>query len=275
MGRFEGKNVIVTGGAQGIGRAIVEAFLDEGARVFVADIRAEGLDRVGAGAPGVVETYVVDLADFDAAQAMVRKAIDRLGRIHVLVNCAGSMPDGRFLETTQELFDHTFAVNARAPMATMQVAAAHMIEHGAGVIVNVASANAFKNESPESVYNASKAALVALTKAAAHELGHLGIRANCVAPGQTVTPETEAEMRTNPEEQRIQHEYLRKIPLRRAGAAKEQAAAVLFLASDEASFVSAETLVVDGGEIGGGDWYDRSIEPPVPGAPPEVALAGD
>jgi NAD(P)-dependent dehydrogenase (short-subunit alcohol dehydrogenase family) len=267
MGRFEGKNVIVTGGARGIGRAIVEAFVDEGARVFAADIRAEGLDRVRASAPDRVHTHVVDLADFEAVKAMVREAIARLGRIHVLVNCAGSMPDGPFLETTQERFDHTFAVNARAPMATMQVAAAHMIEHGGGAIVNVASANAFKNESPESVYNASKAALVALTKSAAHELGHLGIRANCVAPGQTVTPETEAEMRTDPRERRIQHEYLRKIPLRRAGSAKEQAAAVLFLASDEASFVSAETLVVDGGEIGGGDWYDRSIEPPVPGTP--------
>ena len=265
--RFEGKNVIVTGGAQGIGRAIVEAFLDEGARVFAADILAEGLERMRAAspAPDRVETDVVDLSDFEAAKEMVRGAIARMGRIHVLVNCAGAMPDGPILEVTQGTFDHTFAVNARAPLATMQVAAAHMVEHSGGAIVNIASANAFKNESPEAAYNASKAALVALTKSIAHELGHLGVRANCVAPGQTLTPEDEEGIATNPDEQRLQREYLRRIPLRRAGTPREQAAAVLFLASDDASFVTGETLIVDGGEIGGGDWYDAADAPPVPG----------
>jgi NAD(P)-dependent dehydrogenase (short-subunit alcohol dehydrogenase family) len=146
----------------------------------------------------------------------------------------------------------------------MQAVAPHMIEHGGGAIVNVVSANAFKNESPEAVYNASKAALVALTTAAAHELGHLGIRANCVAPGETLTPEGEAEMAADPEAARIEREYLRRIPLRRLGRVSEQAAAVLFLASDDASFVSAQTLIVDGGERGGGDWYDLADAPPVP-----------
>jgi NAD(P)-dependent dehydrogenase (short-subunit alcohol dehydrogenase family) len=265
--RFEGKNVVVTGGARGIGRAIVEAFLDEGARVFAADILGDGLERMRAesAAPDRVDTYVVDLADFEAAKAMVREAIARMGRLHVLVNCAGVMPDGPVLEVTRETFDHTFAVNARAPLATMQVAAEHMAEHGGGSIVNVASANAFKNESPESAYNASKAALVALTKSIAHELGHLGVRANCVAPGQTLTPEDEAEIATDPDERRLQREYLRRVPLRRAGTPREQAAAVLFLASEDASFVSGETLIVDGGEIGGGDWYDPADAPPVPG----------
>jgi NAD(P)-dependent dehydrogenase (short-subunit alcohol dehydrogenase family) len=146
----------------------------------------------------------------------------------------------------------------------MQVIAPHMVEHGGGAIVNIASANAFKNESPEAPYNASKAALVALTKAAAHELGHLGVRANCVAPGQTVTPETEELMRTDEDMRRLQHDYLRKIPLRRAGVPRDQAMAVLFLASDDAAFVSDQTLIVDGGELGGGDWYDATDAPLVP-----------
>ena len=268
MARFEGKNVVVTGGAQGIGRGIVEAFLAEGAHVFVADIRADGLERMRAAspAPDRVETHVVDLSDFEAAKDMVREAIGRMGRIHVLVNCAGVMPDGPVMEVTRETFDHTFAVNARAPLATIQVAAAHMIQHGGGAIVNIASANAFKNESPEAAYNASKAALVALTKSVAHELGHLGIRANCVAPGQTLTPEDEEGIAADPDEQRLQREYLRRIPLRRAGTPREQAAAVLFLASDDASFVTGETLIVDGGEIGGGDWYDPADAPPAPGS---------
>ena len=131
--------------------------------------------------------------------------------------------------------------------------------------MNIASANAFKNESPEAPYNASKAALVALTKAAAHEWGHLGIRANCVAPGQTVTPEGAAEIANDPQEARLQQEYLRKIPLRRAGVPRDQAMAVLFLASDDAAWITGQTIIVDGGELGGGDWYDRADAPPLPG----------
>ncbi len=262
--RFEGRSVIVTGSAQGIGRGIVQAFLGEGANVFAADVRADGLEITAALAPDRVRTHVVDLADFDAARAVVPAAIEAMGRVHVLVNCAGVMPGGPLLEVSRETFDLTFAVNARAPMATMQAITPHFAEHGGGPIVNIASANAFKNESPEGPYNASKAALVALTKAAAHEWGHLNIRANCVAPGQTVTPEGEAEMAADPDEARLQREYLRKIPLRRAGAPRDQAMAVLFLASDEAAWISGQTIIVDGGELGGGDWYDAADAPPIP-----------
>src|SRR5262249_19337743 len=163
MARFTGRNVIVTGAAQGIGRGIAEAFLAEGARVFAADIRADGLAemRAAQSEQDRVSAHVVDLSDFDAAAAMVREVIAMCGSLHVLVNCAGVMPDGPFLAVTKETFELAFAINTRSPLATMQVAAAHMAERGGGVIVNIASANAFKNESPESVYNASKAALVA------------------------------------------------------------------------------------------------------------------
>lgn len=265
MPRFTDRNVIVTGAAQGIGRGIVEAFLDEGATVFAADIRAEGLEgmRAAQAKPERVVTHPVDLSDFDAAKAMARSAIEHFDRIHVLVNCAGVMPGGPLIDVTRETFDLTFAVNTRAPMATMQVVAAHMAEHGGGTIVNVASANAFKNESPEAPYNASKAALVALTKAAAHEWGHLNIRANCVAPGQTLTPEDEALMGEEPDEARLQREYLRRVPLRRAGTPRDQAAAVLFLASDDAAWITGQTLIVDGGELGGGEWYDPRDAPPL------------
>jgi NAD(P)-dependent dehydrogenase (short-subunit alcohol dehydrogenase family) len=267
MARFTGRNVIVTGAAQGIGRGITEAFLAEGASVFAADIRAGALTdlRAAQAEPERLAVHVVDLSDFEAAAAMVREAIAVFGRLHVLVNCAGVMPDGPFLRVTKETFDLVFAVNARAPLATMQVAAAHMADRGGGVIVNIASANAFKNESPESVYNASKAALVALTKAVAHELGHLGVRANCVAPGQTVTPEDLAVMAEDAGEARLQREYLRRVPLRRAGTPGDQAAAVLFLASDEAGWITGQTLIVDGGELGGGDWYNPDDAPPLPG----------
>jgi 3-oxoacyl-[acyl-carrier protein] reductase len=265
--RFVDRNVVVTGGAQGIGRGIVEAFLREGATVFAADVLGEGLERMRAEQtePARVLTRQVDLSDVGAARAMATEAVERLGRIHALVNCAGVMPDGPLLEVEPATFDLVFAVNVRAPLATMQAVVPTMAEHGGGAIVNIASANAFKNESPESVYNASKAALVALTKAAAHELGHLGIRANCVAPGQTLTPEEDALIAGDPNEARLQREYLKRVPLRRAGTPRDQAMAVLFLASDDAAWISGQTLIVDGGEVGGGDWYDPADAPPVPG----------
>jgi NAD(P)-dependent dehydrogenase (short-subunit alcohol dehydrogenase family) len=232
MARFTDRNVIVTGGAQGIGRGIVQAFLSEGARVFAADILADGLERMRAETdPDRVSTHQVDLSDFDAAKAMVTEGIERLGTLHALVNCAGTMPGGPLIDVTKETFDLIFAVNAR---------------------------------SPEAPYNASKAALVALTKAAAHEWGHLNIRANCVAPGQTITPEEEVEIAADPHEARLQREYLRRIPLQRAGVPRDQAMAVLFLASDDAAWISGQTLIVDGGELGGGDWYDPAEAPPLP-----------
>ena len=266
MARFTARNVIVTGAAQGIGRGIAEAFLAEGAKVFAADIRAGGLAKMRAAQvePERLAVHAVDLSDFDAAAAMVREVIAICGNLHVIVNCAGVMPDGPFLGVAKETFDLVFAVNVRAPMAAMQVAAAHMADRGGGAIVNIASVNAFRNESPESVYNASKAALVALTKAVAHEFGHLGVRANCVAPGQTLTPEDRAVMAEDADEARLQREYLRRIPLRRAGSPSDQAAAVLFLASDAADWITGQTLIVDGGELGGGDWYNPDDAPPLP-----------
>ena len=128
MARFTDRGVVVTGAAQGIGRGIVQAFLDEGARVFAADVRDDGLRQTRTLAPDRVTTHAVDLADFDAAKAMARAAIDHLGRVHALVNCAGVMPGGPLMDVTRETFDLAFAVNARAPLATMQVIAPHMAE---------------------------------------------------------------------------------------------------------------------------------------------------
>lgn len=273
--RFDGRRVIVTGASRGIGRGIVDAFLDEGAAVLATDVLADGLDRLAGGHAHAdrLATHVADLGTIDGPRGVVVAAIETLGGVDVLVNNAGLQPDGAALDVSGGEFDATFAVNVRAPMLTMQEACNHWIDRGSpGAIVNIASANAFQNESPESIYNASKAALVALTKAFAHEMGHHGIRANCVAPGETITPEAEAEMATDPAERALVRRYLGRIPLRYAGTPRDQAMAVLFLASDDARFISAQTLIVDGGELGGGGWYDDGAAPPLP--PEDRPLTG-
>jgi NAD(P)-dependent dehydrogenase (short-subunit alcohol dehydrogenase family) len=263
--RFEGRRVIVTGGARGIGRAIVEGFLRERASVYAVDRNADGLRALEVQAASEdLKTGVADLADVAQAQRMVDDGIEALGGLDVLVNNAGVMPDGPILDVSQGTFDSAFAVNARGPFFAMQRAARRMIDHGGGVFVNIASANAFRVESPEAPYNASKAALVMLTRSFAHELGHLGIRANCVAPGETITPEGLSS--ATEEDLRREREYLRRVPMRRPATPEEQAKVVLFLASDDASFVNGETIVVDGGELTG-DWYDDDAGPPVPENP--------
>jgi NAD(P)-dependent dehydrogenase (short-subunit alcohol dehydrogenase family) len=265
--RFEGRRVIVTGASRGIGRGIVDAFLAEGASVLATDVLAEGLERLASEHPrdDRLATHAADLGTIDGPRSVVAAAIEALGGVDVLVNNAGLQPDGPAVDVGAGEFDATFAVNVRAPMLTMQEACRHWIGRGSpGAIVNIASANAFQNESPESIYNASKAALVALTKAFAHEMGHHGIRANCVAPGETITPEADADLATDPTERELVRRYLARIPLRYAGTPRDQAMAVLFLASDDARFISAQTLIVDGGELGGGSWYDDTAAPPLP-----------
>ena len=263
--RFDGTRVVVTGGARGIGRGIVDAFLEEGARVFATDRSPDDLASVRAGHPSAerLSVHTADLEGVDQVEGIVPAAVAALGAVDVLVNNAGVQPDGSFLDLDPAAIDACFAVNLRAPTLLMRDLCRHLIGRGArGSIVNIASANAFHNESPESIYNASKAALVAVTKSVAHEMGHHGIRANCVAPGETITPEAEEELAHDPGERDVVQRYLARIPLQHAGTPRDQAMAVLFLASEDARFVSAQTIVVDGGEIGGGRWYDDAAAPP-------------
>jgi NAD(P)-dependent dehydrogenase (short-subunit alcohol dehydrogenase family) len=263
--------VIVTGAARGIGRGIVDVFLRDGANVFATDVLAGELSSLADSYPDAgdrLAVHTADLTDTHQVSTIVPGAVAALGKVDVLVNNAGIQPDGPFLDLHVDDIDACMAVNLRAPMLLMQDVCRHLITRGApGAIVNIASANAFHNESPESIYNASKAALVAATKAVAHEMGHHGIRVNCVAPGETLTPEAEAEIAGDDAERDALRRYVARIPLQHVGTPADQAAAVLFLASDDARFISAQTLVVDGGEIGGGRWYDDELAPPPPSGP--------
>ena len=268
--RFEGVRVIVTGAARGIGRGIVDAFLDEGAELFATDLPGDDLDAMRETHPHAdrLAMHAADLSVVDEVEGLVPVAIETLGGVDILVNNAGVQPDGPVNDLTADDIDACIAVNVRAPLLLMRDVCRHLADRGAGgSIVNITSANAFHNESPEAIYNASKAALVALTKAVAHEVAHHGIRVNSVAPGETITPEAARELAGDPTEMEVVKRYLARIPLGHAGTPRDQAMAVLFLASEDARFISAQTLVVDGGEIGGGRWYDDRLAPKAPAGP--------
>jgi len=260
MGRFDDRCVVVTGGSSGIGRATVHAFAAEGAHVVAVGRCAGRLgDACREAEGGTVESVCVDVRDLAADRRMLRDVVDRLGRLDVLVNCAGIALGRPLLEMTEEEWDDTIATNLTSAVFLSQEAARHMVAAGGGAIVNVASICAYVSETPDLAYSAAKAGMVMLTKCTAYELGHLGVRCNAVAPGLTFTPMLERDLDDEP----VYHESMRRIPLRRPSLPGEQAAAILFLASDEASYVNGEVLVVDGGQLSG-FWYDPRMEPPVP-----------
>jgi len=260
MERFTGRNAVVTGGSSGIGRAVVHGLVAEGAWVLAVGRNEEGLEatRTGASRPEMVGTAVADLRHSADCRQVVGEAIESTGRLHLLVNCAGVSFEGSVLDITEEEWRETFAVNLDAGFWTSQVAARHMAENDGGCIVNVTSVDAFYVESPMAHYNASKAALGMLTRSMAHELGHLRVRVNAVAPGETVTPMVEPDLALPG----FNEAYLRKVPMRRYSQPEEQAKVVLFLASDDAAYITGETIVADGGETLG-NWYDPREEPPV------------
>jgi NAD(P)-dependent dehydrogenase (short-subunit alcohol dehydrogenase family) len=261
--RFQGKNVLVTGGARGIGLAIAQEFLAEGARVLVADRDAAALEALPAklSAPERLERLEIDLAVPENPGRLGELAHERLGDVDVLVNNAGLMRQTPALEIELAEWDELFAVNLRAVFFLTQAVARRMAQRGAGAVVSIASVNALRTESPEAHYNATKAGIVAIMRSFANELGHHGLRFNCVAPGETVSAEEAAGY--GPEDLDRTRRYLERVPLRRVSRPDEQARVVLFLASDDASYVNGETIVADGGELSG-DFYDTAARPPVP-----------
>ena len=259
MERHEGKCVIVTGASSGIGQAIAVAFAEEGAHVVAVGRNVERLEETRSQAPaGTVEPLVLDVRDPEAVARSVRTIAQEHGRIHVLVNCAGIAPQTGVLEITPEQWRDVISTNLSGPFFMSQAAAREMVEAGGGVIINISSANSFVVESPYADYNASKAGLNQLTTSMAFELGHLGVRCVAVAPGMTMTP-----MMDFTHDQATYRHYMAMIPMRRPATPREQANVVLFLASDEASYVNGVTLRVDGG-IMHGFWADPRLAPPIP-----------
>ena len=252
--QFEGKVVLVTGGAHGIGRATAVRFAAAGASVSICDVEeGEGRETVSlieraGGRALFVRCDVTSAADCEAA---VNETVETFGGIDVLFNNAGITRRADVVKTTEEEWDAVMAVNVRSMFLMSKYAVPRLIERGGGAIVNTASGWGIVGGANAVSYCASKGAVVLLTKAMACDHGKDNIRVNCVCPGDTDTPMLRDEARQLGLEEEALVEEGRERPLGRVGRPEEIADAVLYLAGDNSSFVTGTSLLVDGGGLAG------------------------
>ncbi len=246
--RLAGRVAIVTGAASGIGRAIAAALAREGARVAVADLNeAGGADAAHAIEKdgGMARAWRVDVTDAGAVAAMVGAVVSHWGAVDVLVNNAGWDTPKPFVETTPEFWDRILAVNLRGPIACTHAVLPHMIRRASGRIVSIASDAGRVGSTGEAVYSAAKGGIIAFTKTIAREVARHRINVNCVCPGPSDTPLFQSEFAaTSP---KLAESLKRVIPWGRLGTPDDVAPAVVFLASDDAGFITGQTLSVSGG----------------------------
>lgn len=245
---LDNKIAVVTGGGRGIGKAIVRHYLDEGASVIAFDIggdRLEKLEREIA-APGRLLTVAGDVTRRSDVETLLAAAMSRFGRVDVVVNNAGIARFEPFMSVSFDTWRTTFAVNVDGMHLCCRVFAEQMIRQRSGVFVNMSSINGMVGEAGMSHYNASKAAVLLLSRTIANELAAHGIRSNAICPGYIWT---ELSHEAGVGDQFVEN-YAAKIPAGRLGTPMDVAYAAAFLASDRASFITGTELVVDGGQIG-------------------------
>lgn len=244
MRGLEGKVVLVTGAASGIGRAVALRLGDEGCSVAAVDLNLEGAQATASRLGGRACAVEADVSHLAAMRRAVERTEDELGQVSVLVSCAGWDRVEPFVESTEETWDRVIAVNLKGVIASTQAVLAGMIQRGSGSIVNISSDAGRVGSSGEVVYSGAKAGIIGFSKAVAREVARHGIRVNVVCPGPTDTPMMAATREANP---RLAEALVKAIPFRRLARAEEIAAAVAFFASDDAVYVTGQTLSVSGG----------------------------
>ncbi len=249
--RLRNKVAIVTGGAAGIGRAICELFAEEGAKVVVADIDADGgretVERVEK-AGGHAIFVPTDVAQESQVESLVESAVSEYGALNALVNDAAAFVFGRVEDVADADWRRVFGVNVLGPSYTVKHALPHMRAAGGGSIVNVASVSSFIAQPAFVPYNTSKGALLQLTRCLAMDLAPDNIRVNCVCPGAILTQATELHRQfTGEEREKFLNDAADSNFMKRFGQPKEIAYGALFLASDESSFMTGQPLIIDGG----------------------------
>ena len=244
-GRLAGKTAFVTAAAQGIGRATALAFAAEGAQVIATDVNETLLGEI---ASATIRTAQLDALDPAAIAAAARDA----GAVDILFNCAGFVHQGTVLDATEEQWDFAFNLNVRSMFRIIREILPGMLERGSGAIVNMASAvSSVKGAPNRFVYGATKAAVIGLTKSVAIDFVASGIRCNCICPATVQTPSLDERIAVNAvaagSVEAARAAFMARQPLGRFATADEIAALAVYLASDEAAFVTGQAVVIDGG----------------------------
>jgi NAD(P)-dependent dehydrogenase (short-subunit alcohol dehydrogenase family) len=240
--RLKGKRALVTAAGQGMGRAAVEAFAREGAKVIATDVNPALLDGFSGNA--AVQREQLDVLD-DAA---VRAFVEKTGAVDILFNCAGWVHQGTLLECSAEDWDRSFALNVRSMFVMCKAMVPKMIAAGGGVIVNMASVlGARKAAVNRLAYASSKAAVEGFTRALAIDHVKQGIRVNCVCPGTVDTPSLGDRINAFRDPAQARRDFIARQPMGRLATAEEIAETFVYLASDESSFMTGQALFVDGG----------------------------
>jgi 2-keto-3-deoxy-L-fuconate dehydrogenase len=247
-GRLQRKLAVVTAAGQGIGRAIAEAFAAEGATVIATDVEENKLAGMKS-----AKRLKLDVRSTEAIEALAKGIKSEFGALDVLVNCAGFVHHGSVLECSEQDWDFTFDLNVKSMHRTIKAFLPGMLEKKAGSIVNISSAvSSIRGVPDRYVYGASKAAIIGLTKAVAADFIKQGIRANAICPGTIESPSLEGRIKaqsqaTGKSLAEVERAFVERQPMGRLGRPEEVAALAVFLASDEASYITGQAHLVDGG----------------------------